>query len=208
MASTYGMTGLPLPTGSDAPNLPSYMASLLASADAHFVQTVDDVADRDTRLAGAPSGTLAVLKSTGTTWARVGTSWVTIYEAPEAWRPPESIISGYFEQTPIRFRRIGQQVFMQGRLGATSGAFPRNGTQIMQVPADCIPNAYASMAVAISLAGSNDNATGRIEVVPIDGTTSFGPPGALLLFISLASTDVPWVAIDGSYWLDSPVLGA
>ncbi|MFD5504602.1 hypothetical protein ACFWJS_33665 [Streptomyces sp. NPDC127061] len=175
--------------------------------DKHLVQFVTTEADRNTRLAGAPDGTVAVSTTTGSVWARAAGVWVTWWEPTPAWRTL-SLASTYMSQDPTpQIRRVGKQVSIRGRATRVDGGLidARNGVKIADVPADCVPAVLASGAGSLSLAGDPIVGLCRTEVLATGMTSSVGGAGSVLVYTQdgvVTSGGATWVGVEISYWLD------
>ena len=71
-ASTY--SGIPVPTGPEAGDVPGSLSALRAALDPQVVLKATSVSDRDTRLSGIPAGTLVSCEALGTLWQKKATS--------------------------------------------------------------------------------------------------------------------------------------
>jgi len=196
-----GYAGLPVWEGLDAPDWASYTAQLVAATDPHLVQFVADVDERNSRLADAPVGTVAVKTPDGTVWLKADSGWVAWWEPIETWR---SITLGpqFSVQTPCQVRRIGNQVYLRGRANHTDNNIPLNGILVGTVPSDCIPTTIATAAVGISLVGTNEDPCARLEIYGTSNTTSVGGPGTVSVWIGVGQENVPWTSLNCTYWLD------
>lgn len=206
--ATIGYADLPVPAGGDGPQIPSALADLAAAVDPHLVQHVTNLADRNTTLSGAPQHTVAIAND-GTTWVKTDSgsnTWITVWEPLPAWTDI-TLASGYQEDTYTpQVRRIGQQVWLRGRIARTDGAvIPNQGIRIGSVPTDCIPQGQiGAWAATCSLAGSVVIGVGKMEVLDVDTASALGPPGSILWWTQDGPTEAgtPWVNISGSYWID------
>ncbi|MEU0807351.1 hypothetical protein [Streptomyces sp. NPDC005970] len=206
--ATIGYAELPVPAGGDAPVAVAAIADLATAVDPHLVQHVTNLADRNTRLSGAPQHTVAIADD-GTTWVKTDSgsnTWITVWEPLPAWTDI-TLASGYQEDTYTpQARRIGQQVWLRGRIARTDGAvIPNNGIKIGSVPTDCIPQGQiGAYAATSSLAGSVLIGVGKLEILDVDTASSLGDPGSILWWSQDGATEggTPWINISGSYWLD------
>ncbi|AQW55303.1 hypothetical protein ACIQPP_05640 [Streptomyces violaceusniger] len=203
--ATIGRANLPVPAGGNSPTVPADIAALAEAVDPHLRHTVTNKAQRDTLFADAPAHTL-VTADDGSMWLKVSSTsntWVSIYEAPEAWRPLP-LASGFTagEQAP-EIRRIGTHVWMRGRVQRVDGAviFNLSATKIAQVPADCVPLALASGAAGQSVVGDPVTGVGRIEVLATGWERPEGGAGSVLWY-SQDGTGSTWVGCDLEYWID------
>ena len=197
----HGYANIPVLEEGDAPDWPGYLAQMVDATDPHLVQHVADVNERNTRLVNAPPGTVAASTTDGSLWFRTATGWVTWWEPVEAWRTL-TLAAGYSPGTACQVRRIGNQVWLRGRFNNDNGAVPLNGDKVATVPADCIPVQIATVAVGVTLAGTNEVPTGRLEVYSQTTNSSEGGPGSVLLFLGAEQTNVGWAAFGGTYWID------
>lgn len=196
-----GYASLPVWEELDAPDWPTYTAMLAAATDPHLVQLVEDVAERNTRLADAPAGTVAASTTNGAVWFKADTGWVTWWEPVETWRPL-TLASQFSVQTPCEVRRVGKQVWIRGRANHTDSNIPLNGVRVTTVPSDCIPTQIATAAVGVSLVGANEDPAARLEVYGASNTTSLGGPGTVSVWLGVGQENVPWTSLDCSYWID------
>ncbi|MBQ1122653.1 hypothetical protein [Streptomyces sp. B15] len=203
--ATFGYADLPVPGGSDAPTGPAALAELAQRIDRHLVQHVADQAERDATLDDAPLHTVATAQD-GSLWIKTdgfSNTWATIWEPLPDWRPIEPA-SGYQggAYTP-QVRRVGNQVWLRGRLQRVDEAvIPTNGVKIGQVPDDCIPQEQVgSIAANSSLADDVVIGVGKLEVLDANTASSLGDPGAITWW-SQDGSGTSWVNISGSYWID------
>jgi len=196
-----GYAGLPVWEGLDAPDWPSYTAQLVAATDPHLVQHVADINERNTRLADAPVGTLAVKTTDGTAWFKADSGWVTWWEPIETWRTV-TLDAQYSVQTACQVRRIGNLVYLRGRANHNDNNIPLNGSKVGTVPSDCIPTQIATGVVGLSLVGTNEVSAARLEVYGTSNTTSLGGPGTISVWLGVGQENVPWTSLNCIYWLD------
>jgi hypothetical protein len=206
--ATVGYAQLPVPGGGDAPAGPGNLYELAEAIDPHLVQHVADQAERDAEFATAPLHTVVAAEN-GSLWIKTdaGTNtWATIYEPVPAWRPVE-LLTGYQEDgfTP-QVRRIGNQVWLRGRLSRIDGTvIPTNGVAVATVPDDCIPQEQlGAYAATSSLAGDVVIGVGKLEVLNVGTASSLGDPGTITWWSQDGATaaGTPWINISGSYWID------
>jgi hypothetical protein len=209
--ATIGYAGLPIPGGGDSPTTPAHLAELAEAIDPHLWQHVTNLADRDTRLSGAPVSTVA-LAPDGTTWVKVSSTtntWVTHWEPLQGWQPI-TLASGYTAGETLPAIRIDRgHVYLRGRIGRTAGdLIPPSGVKIASVPNAAIPVQLGCWAGCSSLVGDAMVGTGRIEVFSADQDGNVnGGRGSLLWYSQDGGQDggtpgVSWVDISGDYWLD------
>lgn len=206
--ATVGYAQLPVPGGGDAPAGPGSLFALGGAIDPHLVQHVADQAERDATYAAAPLHTV-VSAENGSLWIKTSAStnvWATIYEPVPAWRPVE-LLTGYQADTYTpQVRRIGNQVWLRGRISRVDGTvIPNNGVAIAVVPDDCIPQEQVGpYAATSSLAGDVLIGVGKLEVLDADSGSSLGDPGTVTWWSQDGATALgtPWVNISGSYWID------
>ncbi|MFF7290660.1 hypothetical protein [Streptomyces griseorubiginosus] len=209
--ATIGYAELPIPGGGDSPTTPGHLAALAAAIDPLLWQPVTNLADRNTRLAGAPQRTVAVAPD-GTTWVKTSSStnaWVTIWEPVQAWQTL-TLASGYTAGETIPKVRIDRgKAYLRGRIALTSGALiPTSGVKIASVPTAAIPTELVCRAVGCSLSGDALVGAGRLEVYsPDQDGNAAGGRGSIVWFSQDGGQDggtpgVTWVDIGCSYWID------
>jgi hypothetical protein len=206
--ATVGRAQLPVPAGGDAPVGPGALAELGLAIDPHLVQHVADQAERDAQYDDAPLHT-AVSAEDGSLWLKTSASanvWATVYEPVPEWRPIE-LLAGYTEDTYTpQVRRVGNRVYVRGRVAKTDGTvIANNGIGIAKVPDDCIPQEQiGAWAGTSSLVGDVLIGTGKMECLDVGTSSSLGPPGTLLWWSQDGPTALgtPWVNISGDYWID------
>lgn len=196
-----GYAGLPVWEGLDAPDWPTYTAMLAAATDSHLVQHVEDISERNTRLAAAPVGTVAASTTDGTVWFKADSGWKTWWEPVEAWRTLTPA-TGFTALDTAQVRRLGNLVYIRGKFLHDGSDIPINGVRLTSVPSDCIPSRIVTLCSGISLAGPNEIPTARLEIYGSSTTSSFGGPGSVILWLGSGQTSVNWAAIDGPYWID------
>lgn len=200
-----GYAELPVPGGGDAPVGPAALAAFAEAVDPHLLQHVVNRAERDEQYASAPLHTL-VSAEDGSLWIKTSGSantWATVYEPLPAWRPV-TLASGY-EAGEFRpeARRIGNLVYLRGRIERTDGTnIPVAGVKVGDVPADCRPALYGMWGGGASLTGDPITGVGRVEVLGEASSTSLGGVGSILWYSQDGTTGVPWIDINGSYWID------
>lgn len=205
-----GYARLPVPGGKQAPNTPADLVELAQAVDPHLVQHVTNQAERDATFSGAPLHTM-VSAEDGSLWIKTSATanvWATVYEPLPAWRPV-SLAGGY---EPGGFspqvRLVGRQVHLRGRIQRTDGTtFPMAGVKVGDVPADCRPAVVGVWAGGASLTGDPMTGVGRVEVLDVNTSSSFGGPGSLIWFSQdglqvEGGTGALWIDISGSYWID------
>ncbi|GAA2971356.1 hypothetical protein [Streptomyces enissocaesilis] len=204
-----GYAQLPVPGGGDAPVGPSALAALASAIDPHLLQHVANLAERNSLYATAPLHT-AVLAANGSLWIKTSATenvWTTIYEPDPPWRPI-SMRAGYQggAYTP-QARRIGNRVWLRGRIERTDNAvIPNGGVAIATVPDDCIPRLQiGTYPATASLAGDIVIGVGKLEVLEAGMSSSLGGEGTVVWWSQdgeTATSGTPWVNISGEYWLD------
>ncbi|MEV8394840.1 MULTISPECIES: hypothetical protein [unclassified Streptomyces] len=205
--ATFGYAGLPAPGGGDAPTGNGQLAELALAVDPHLWQHVEDLADRNATLSGAPTRTVAIALD-GTVWAKTSSAantWVTIWEPPPAWRTLP-LSSGYEAGTTVpQIKVVGRQAFTRGRVVRTDGTLivGTDGVQVATVPGDCIPEQLSTVSAFFSLTGPPLIGVGRSEVL----SRNESAPGALRFFSQDGAQDggtvgATWVDLAGYYWLD------
>lgn len=210
--ATIGYANLPIPAGGDSPTTPAHLAELAQAIDPHLWQPVNNLADRDARLSGAPVQTVA-LAPDGTTWVKISATtntWVTHWEPLQSWQAI-TLASGYEGgQTDPECRIDRGQVYLRGTIQRTDGAvIATSGVKLGSVPTACIPAQIARLTSGASLTGDAMTGVGRTEVFSHDqDANSFGPAGSIIWYsqdgtqVSGGTPGVFWVDISGSYWLD------
>ncbi|MGV4890420.1 hypothetical protein ACSR0Z_28150 [Streptomyces viridosporus] len=209
--ATIGYAALPVPGGGDSPTTPGHLADLAAAIDPRLWQHVTNLADRDTRLSGAPARTVAVA-SNGTTWVKTSSStntWITIWEPLPAWQPI-TLASGYVAGETTPQLRIWQgRVWTRGRIARADGTLlPAAGVRLGSVPNAAIPAQLGAWAGTSSLTGDAMTGTGRVEVFSADQNgNALGNQGSLVWYSQDGMQDggtpgVFWADISGFYWLD------
>ncbi|MEU4165574.1 hypothetical protein AB0F46_01650 [Streptomyces sp. NPDC026665] len=202
--ATIGKADLPIPGGGDSPTTPGHLAELASVIDLHLLQHVEDVSERDAEFSTAPLHT-AVTAEDGTLWLKTSAStntWATIWEPDPGWRP-FSLSSGFeADQTDPEIKRIGNQVWLRGRIKRTDGTpIVSNATKLGEVPDDCIPPQLASYAGGSSITGDPVVGVARFEVYSPLNTLQ--DPGSLMLYSQDGDPyGFTWVDISGSYWKD------
>ena len=206
--ATVGYAQLRIPAGGDAPAGPGALMELATDIDPHLVQHVADQAERDAEYDDAPLHTM-VSAEDGSLWIKTSATtntWATIYEPVPAWRPIE-LLTGYQEDgfTP-QVRRIGNQVWLRGRISRVDGTvIPTNGVAVATVPDDCIPQEQlGAYAATSSLAGDVVIGVGKLEVLNVGTASALGDPGTITWWSQDGPTaaGTPWINISGSYWID------
>jgi hypothetical protein len=205
---TIGYEELPVPAGGDGPDVPAALADLATALDPRLVHDVTDLADRNSRFSTAPQHTLCIAAD-GTTWVKTSSgsnTWATLWEPVPAWQAVTPL-SGYEEGSyPLQARKIGNQVFLRGRIQRTDGqVIPNDGVAIATVPTSCIPQEQiGAYAATSSLAGDVLIGVGKLEVLDVNTASSLGDPGTILWWSQDGATanGTPWVNISGSYWID------
>lgn len=204
----FGYAKIPVPAGGDAPVGPGALAAMATAIDPHLLHHVVDQAERDAQYGDAPLHT-AVTADDGSLWLKTSATanaWATIYEPDPPWRPIE-LLAGYQGDayTP-EVRRIGQHVWLRGRIARTDQTvIPNQGVGIAKVPDDCIPQVQiGSFAATSSLAGDVTIGTGKLEILDVGTASSLGDPGTVLWWSQDGATSAgtPWVNISGDYWID------
>lgn len=208
--ATFGYAGLPVPGGGDGPTMPGHLAELAEAIDPHLWQHADDEADRDTKYSTAPALT-AVVAPSGTVWIKTssGSTWVTVWEPLAEWQPL-SLASGYEAGQTVPEGRIDRgKVSLRGRIQRIDGGLvPAAGVKLATVPADFIPEQISSFAGGASLTGDPMTGVGRVEIFsPDQDANSLGARGSVIWYSQDGIQDsgtpgVVWVDISGSYWLD------
>lgn len=198
--ATIGYAGLPVPAGSNAPDISAILATYTEALDPHLLQLVADEAERDVNLTDAPAGTVAVSTTDGSVWAKTAAGWVTWWEPVEAWRPI-SLNSGFSEFiTTPQVRRIGSQVFMRGRIQNEGTVTVPVGVAMGVVPTDCIPSQLTSLPVAASYVGDPSTGVGRLDIYSPEEVSQ--PEGSITWNSQDGDGAVTWVELTGSYWID------
>jgi hypothetical protein len=196
-----GYASIPVWEGLDAPDWASYTAQLADALDPHLLQFVADLAERNTRLADAPVGTVAIKTPDGTVWCKADTGWVTWWEPLETWRTL-TLDAQYSVQTPCQVRRVGNVAYLRGRANHDDNNIPLNGSKVATVPSDCIPTQICTQVIGLSLVGTNEVSAARLEVYGASNSTSLGGPGTVSIWLGVGQENVPWTALDCYYWLD------
>jgi hypothetical protein len=202
--ATVGYAGLPIPGGGDAPIGPGALADLGSAIDPHLLHHVANVGERDSTFATAPLHT-AVTANDGTLWLKTSAStntWATVWEPDPGWRPLPLATGFEADQTDPQVKRIGNQVWLRGRIRRTDGTnIAPNATKLGEVPDDCIPPQLASYAGGSSITGDPIVGVARFEVYSPLNTLQ--DPGSLMLYSQDGDTyGFTWVDISGSYWID------
>ncbi|GAA4688185.1 hypothetical protein [Streptomyces youssoufiensis] len=207
--ATIGYETLPVPAGGDGPDVPAWLADMATAVDPHLVHDVTNLADRNSRFAGAPLCTLCVAAD-GTTWVKTSASantWVTLWEPLPAWQPV-TLATGYTASggyTP-QARLIGKRVYLRGRIERSDGqVVPNQGVKVGSVPSTCIPQVQiGAWAATGSLAGDVTIGVGKLEVLEVGSASALGVAGDITWWSQDGATagGTPWIAINGAYWID------
>lgn len=206
--ATVGYAKIRIPGGGDAPVGPGALMEMGTDIDPHLLQHVVDQAERDATYADAPLHT-AVTAEDGSLWLKTSATtntWATLYEPDPPWRPID-LVTGYQAGTyRPEVRRIGNRVWLRGRIERTNGTvIPNDGVGIAKVPDDCIPQEQiGAYAATSSLSDDVVIGTGKLEVLDTGTASSLGAPGTVLWWSQDGPTaaGTPWVNISGSYWID------
>lgn len=185
------------------------IAALATALDPHLVQHVTNLADRNTTLSAAPQHTVAVAAD-GTTWIKTASgtnTWITLWEPLPAWQNV-TLAAGYQSSggyTP-QARLVGKQVSLRGRIERTDGTvIVTNGVKVGTVPSACIPQVQlGTYAACCSLAGDVTIGVGKMEILELGSSSTLGDEGDITWWSQdgAAAGGVPWIAINGSYWID------
>jgi hypothetical protein len=206
---TIGYAQLPVPAGADTPDVVGALADLATALDPHLVQTVTDLADRNSTLSTAPQHTVAVADD-GTTWIKTdgGTNtWITVWEPLPAWQNI-TLASGYQSSGGYapQARLVGKRVSLRGRIERTDGqVIPTNGVMLGTVPTSCIPQEQVGQyAGTCSLANDVVIGVGKVEILEVDTSSTLGDAGDLTWWSQDGPTaaGTPWIGINGEYWID------
>lgn len=201
---------VPYPSGTDADNVPADLGALADFIDTKLVLTATSSSDRDSKYSGIPDGALVINTSDGTTWARAGGAWKTLWAPTGAW---VNCSQAATNSGPVQVRSytVGgkKKCTIRGQVGLTAGgdfsAAVMGGTGVFfTIPASHLPAAgYGDTLMASatqSLQGSAFSPNVRAQIDTSSGDVAcFGNQDP--------STGVfkgtPWVNFSGiEYWIE------
>lgn len=147
---------------------------------------------------GVPDGSLCARTDLNAIYMYLSATWVSMPYV-ESWRTITlaSGVRGYQANSSAwlpRVRRIGSQVFMQGRVELVSGGTWNNNYVLFDIPSDCLTTR------TIDLTGTSTTGSGQIGVCryQLDATAQ-----QLILFAgSGPNPSTPWLGFNFSYWMD------
>jgi len=93
MATTTPIQDLPVPTGSDDPDVPGDMLALATALEKKLVMVFNNTTDRSTRVTAPVEGMFCFLKDTNTFHVYDGAAWVSAYPAPPSFTSGTSVPS-------------------------------------------------------------------------------------------------------------------
>ncbi|GGX99697.1 hypothetical protein, partial [Streptomyces fructofermentans] len=149
---------------------------------------------------------IVAIAEDGTTWAKLDTTWVTLFEPLAPFTPTITLKSGFEEGVvPLGARRWagGTRVSLVGRITRTDAGqiTDANAVNLGAVPSDCIPSALRTYPGTCSMAGTTTEAAGRIEILGESSTSAYGVTGDILWWYQ-GDGGTAWVDISGDYWMD------
>lgn len=147
---------------------------------------------------GVPEGSLCARTDLNAIYMYLSSAWVSMPYV-EPWRTISlaSGVRGYQANSSAwlpRVRRIGSQVFMQGRVELVSGLNWNTGYVLFDIPSDCLTTR------TIDITGTSTTGSGQIGVCryQLDSSTQ-----QLILFTGSGPNPVtPWLGFNFSYWMD------
>ncbi len=147
---------------------------------------------------GVPDGSLCARTDLKAVYMYLSTVWTSMPYV-EAWRTLtlNSGVRGYLSNSSDwlpRIRRIGSQVFIQGRVELVSGGLWATNYVLFTLPNDC------EVSRPLDLVGTSTTASGQIGVCryQVDATTQ-----QVSLFAgSGPNPSTPWLGFNFSYWMD------
>lgn len=144
---------IPYPSGSDAPAAAADMMAAFMNLDDRVVLKAIDAADRDSKYADAPTGSLVTSGPSKTVWLKHGpnpTDWTTVHE-DTGWVDKGFVIaSGWEIYTHLTARRVNKSVEIRGQLTRTGNDITANlsnnpgniaDTAVCSIPPQFWPNA-------------------------------------------------------------------
>lgn len=86
MPTTTPIQDLPVPVGTDDPDVPGDMSALANALEKKLVMVFNNTTDRSTRVSAPTEGMFCYLKDTNTFHVYDGAAWVSAYPTPPTFR--------------------------------------------------------------------------------------------------------------------------